>query len=108
MAPLIKGNSLDDECTIAPISVSATQDPYTQFMVVPVAVIDDDALGYNSTAHDRQNTANMAGSDMMTIPRLVSTVQLVHVSTGRLLGTRTCLANDDQQCSMYQPVLLPR
>jgi hypothetical protein len=88
----------------------------THFMVVPVAVVDDESVVQDFSVGSYPSAAGPGlGEDSAgwTIPRLVSTVHLVHVASGRLLGTRTCI-NPNQvrgaskACKVHEPVLLSR
>lgn len=68
-----------------------------QFIIVPVAVLDDESIDVASQTLPTATT---------TAPRLVSTVQLIHITDGRMLGTRAC--STPRSVCNSAPVLLPK
>jgi hypothetical protein len=71
--------------------------------VVPVAVLDEATIDAAPGAGQPTPVQPTATS---TAPRLVSTIQLIHVTDGRLLGTRAC-TTATSACNTA-PILLPK
>lgn len=74
---------ITDTCLEIPLSVHQLNMTDTQFIIVPVAVLDE------ATVEQLIEEQDGTTPGVFTKPRLVSTIQLVHVASGRLLGTST-------------------
>ena len=95
---------MTDECAPVPLTMATATSPAqaadAQFIVIPVAVV-----GHDLDAEGSDTIVDIDGDK--TYPRLVSTIQLIHVESGRLMGTSACLS-EGEGCNRHAPVLLPK
>ena len=81
----------DTTCSPIPLYIAPNRTKAAQFIVLPIATIDPD-LEVGTSGSGQATSIIDAVGDLITdsitdeTPKLVSTVQLVHVADGRLLG----------------------